>query len=141
MADLKRQLENSLIAWLANSATHSQAIGIAGCNDIDDDALALPALVVKATTGGEAIHGTGIVVCDVGVAYHWQADDTTDTAASAVWDKIMAVLRWDDLAARLSDYANLTVLGVIWDGSEGHDIDERHHKQTFNFTAHAYASG
>jgi hypothetical protein len=139
MADLKRTLENSVIAWLA-SATHGQSIPIAASNDADSDAITLPAIVVRATPGNESIPATGIVECDVAVAYHWQADDTADTSASAVWDKIMAALRWDALAARLSDATSLTVWGVQWDGSESHDIDERKHVQTFTFRAHAQAS-
>jgi len=139
MADLKRTLENSVIDWLGKTATHSQTLGITPANAVDDDALTLPALVVRVTVGDEHIFKSGVYDCTIEISYHWQSDDTTASTGSTLWGKVGYIMRWDDLAARLSDAANLTVWGVTW-GAEEHEIIERNHIQRLTINAIAQPS-
>jgi hypothetical protein len=140
MADLQRLTENAVIAWLAASGTHSQTIGLTGVHAISDDAITLPALVVSCLPQSERFHGTGIYDVQCTITYHWQADDTTDAAASTVWGKIKYVMLWDELRTRLSDLADFTCWGALWDGTETHDIENRHHRQSITLTLIAQPS-
>jgi hypothetical protein len=135
MPDLQRLTENAVIAWLNASGTHSQTLGITPANSSSDDAASLPRIVVKCTPRAERIPGTGVYDVECEVAYLWQADDTTDAAASTLWAKIKAIMLWDALAARISDAANLTCWGAVWsDGNESHELEDRHHRQTLTLT-------
>jgi hypothetical protein len=130
MPDLQRLTENAVIAWLGASATHSQTLGITPVNSSSDATATLPRIVVTCLPQGETIHGSGVYDVQCTVAYHWQANDTTAANASTLWAKVKAIMLWDALAARLSDLSSFTCHGAIFDGSESHDIEERHHTQT-----------
>ena len=125
MADLARALESRLITWLAESGTHGQTIGITATQRDEDATAVLPRIVCMVNVNGEHIHGTGVYDCEIVIEYQSNADDTAPADASTVWGKIKHTMLWDALATELSDPSNLKVWGVIFDGSDTEEIQER----------------
>ena len=122
--NLDYKAEQSVIDWLAASATHGNTLGIAAQHGDGTDTLALPAIVVLAEIGEEYVHNSGWFRCVVEVRLHTQAHDTDATAAEVIWQKIRAILGWDELAARLSDLADYHCWMVTREGGETNETME-----------------
>jgi hypothetical protein len=123
--NLDYKAEQSIINWLAASGTHSITHGVANVFHVDaTDSFELPAIVVKVEVGTEHIKDSGWFNAVAEVSLHTEAFDTTATAAEVIWQKIRAILGWDELAARLSDLSDFHCWMVTRDTGEGNDILE-----------------
>ena len=142
--DLTRKTEKAFVTWLADSATHSQTIGITArqFSEDDTDTNALPKLTVKAARGNE-LHSsppTGVFEYEVELELKANADDTTEAVFEGYVEKIETILQWDDLVARLSDaVASFKVFGISQLGPGALEIDGRSWTWTYGVTLWAQA--
>jgi hypothetical protein len=140
---LEDKLENAMLTWLAATATHSidlSRFAKRASQEGSADNLTLPALIVTATREEEEILGTGVWRCKLVVALHSQADDTTDAQLEQDWHDVMAVVLWDDLAARLSDTSGVRVYACLFTSGTDRTINDRHWEQTITFQAMAMST-
>lgn len=135
--DLIRKTQASIMAWLGNTATHSQTIGITAraFEEDDTDTLTAPALVVKVDRSGELEISTGIFEVTAEVIVRANADDTTEDVFEGYTEKVETILQWDVLATELSSaLANFKCWGVSARGPGATEIDGRNWRWTYALT-------
>lgn len=140
MTSLTEKLESAFISFLADTATHGvnlAALGLpteqirrhnedAGVLDPDIDGHAPPRLVVSAELAQEHIHDTGVWECSVTLTLAANMDAVGRDDFDAIWDGVLAILSWDELAAQLTQRAaDFHCHGVLRSGSSTSDFDER----------------
>lgn len=138
--NLDYKAEQAVINWLGASATHGQTIGITPVHGDATDAYNTPALIVQAAVGDEHIHNSGWFRVQVDIALHTQADDDTASEAETYWQKVRAVMCWDELAARLSDLSDFHCWLAIREVGEGNDILDRRQIRTYRLNLICMAS-
>jgi hypothetical protein len=82
----------------------------------------------------EYLYNSGHFRCTVDVTLRTQVHDTTAATAETEWQKVRAILGWDELAARLSDLSDFHCWIVIRDQGERSDETETHQDRTYSFT-------
>lgn len=136
--NIEDALEAALIAWLNLTGTHSvdlSAFNIRGAEQDTSDRLTLPAIIVHVERQSEEI-GTGVWECAVEVTMRLQADDTANSALVEKWNDLVAILYYDDLAAKLTT-ATLKTYACRYTKPVSHEAEERHYSYTFPFTVWA----
>jgi len=132
--DLEGALEAALVAWANNVAVHSidlSAYHIATSQEDKTSPVTLPAIIFQASRVVEEI-GSGAWELDVEAIIRVQADDTSTANVSAEWDKLVAILFWDDLATRLTT-ATLKTWAVRYMQPTSGSVEERHWDNVFRF--------
>lgn len=140
---LEDALEQSVIAWIAATATHQINLGITARQEFadDSDTMTLPAVVVKAERLQELSPGLGNFQFRVTCTLLTQADDTSDATRRTLWHKLASILLWDALAAALTtNTLKVQANSVLREEAAPATLTERHWEQVFGFTCWAYAA-
>ena len=136
-ANIERLAENSIIAWLQNTAQHG--VTVTGANFYNGDGngdLALPFVAVKCQRRKECIHDSGVWELGADVHFHSQADDTTIAAEQANWGAICAILSCSPLAPNLST-TGFHCHGAVRDQAGQHGYTDRSFVKTYSMTLFA----
>jgi hypothetical protein len=133
--NLDYKLEQAVLNWLGASATHSQTLTTTNLFHADaTGTYALPCIIVRGTVGEEHLYNSGHFRCTVDVTLRTQVNDTTAATAETEWQKVRAILGWDELAARLSDLSDFHCWIVIRDQGERSEEAETHQDRIYSFT-------
>lgn len=140
---LEDALEQSVINWIAQTATHSITLGITARQEYEDnaDSITLPAVIVKAERSAEITPGAGVYQFRVRCSLLSQADDTLNATQRTQWHNLCSILLWSALDTELST-STLKVVpnSLLHDaGAERLEVS-RHWEQTFTFSCYAYAA-
>lgn len=142
--NLEDAIEQSVIAFIAATGTHSVNIGITARQEIEDksgdDYLTLPSIVIKAERSSELSPGAGVYQFRVTATLTTQADDTTNATQRAQWANLRTILEWDALASALTTSTLHVFNGSIQreDSTDRTEI-ERAWRQVYAFTLWACA--
>lgn len=131
-SDLEFKAEQSMINWLLATSTHGVTIGIGSggiFHGVTDDLPVLPAIFVDAEIEDEYVYGSRWYTTKLSVMLKANAADTTDTQFEAYWEKIRAIINWDQLKERLSDLSGFHCWMATGGGSSTRMVEDGNWKR------------
>ena len=140
MIELSELVENSVIAWIENTATHDQTIGIVPRNFKamrfdnagDLDPIQLPALVVQAIQDRMLHTKVAVYLFHVEITLKMEADDTNQATWNTASGGLETVFSADDLSTYLTNGVSDYLCRGILSRNLGQTMTEdRHWTRTF----------